>query len=139
MIPEFNKDGYLPKGLHKATLSEIKQRFGSDASRRKELFKGLQSLVQLLCKHKASIKRFLLNGSFVTSKESPEDIDCILIVKNDFDFNFPEAEQLRTAKKLFNAHIFTFTESDVIRYRRLVDFFGHDQDRKLKGLVEVIL
>ncbi len=139
MIPKFNKDGYLPGGIHKATLNEIKQRFGSGSSERKELFEGLQSLVQLLRKHKGGIKKFLLNGSYVASGESPRDFDCILILKKDFDFNFPEAEQLRAAKKLFGAHLFTFTEEDAIRYRRLIDFFGHDKGQKPKGLVEVIL
>ena len=139
MIPKSNKDGYLPKGIHKATLNEIKERFGSSSLERKELFEGLQSLVQLLHKHKKNIKRFLLNGSFVVSGESPKDFDCILIVQMDFAFGSPEAEKLRAAKELFSAHLFIFTEKDVSRYHRLVDFFGHDRDQKPKGLVEVIL
>ena len=139
MIPKLNEDGYLPKGIHKATLEEIKQRFGSSSSERKELFKGLQSLVQLLRKHKGNIKRFLLNGGYVASGESPKDFDCILIVQMDFDFGSPEAEKLRAAKELFGAHLFIFTEKDVSRYHRLVDFFGHDRDQKPKGLVEVVL
>ena len=139
MVPKFNANGYLPKGVHKATLSEIKQRFGSSASKRKELFKGFQTLVKLLRKHEKYIERFLLNGSFVTDKNSPKDFDCILIVKNDFDFSSPEAKQLLAAKWLFNAHIFTFTEEDVSRISKLTDFFGRDRDRKAKGLVEVML
>ena len=139
MIPKFNKDGYLPKGIYKATLNEIKGRFGSSSSERKELFEGLQSLTQLLYRYKKSVKRFLLNGSFVASGESPKDFDCILIVRMDFDFGSPEAEKLREAKKLFGAHLFIFTEKDASRYHRLVDFFGHDRDQKTKGLLEVVL
>lgn len=137
MIPRFNQDGYLPKGIHKATLKEIKQRFGSGSSQREGLFKGLQSLVRLLRRHKGSIKRFLLNGSYVVSWESPRDFDCILIVKENFDFSSAEAKKLERAKELFGAHLFTFTEEDVRRHRRLTDFFGHDRDEKPKGLVEV--
>lgn len=139
MTLRLNKDGYLPKGIHKATLNEIKQRFGSSSSKRKELFKGFQSLVQLLRKHKGDIKEFLLNGSFVTNKELPKDFDCILIVKKDFDFNSPEVKQLRRSKELFNGHILTAIEEDTIECHRLIDFFGHDRDRKPKGLVGVIL
>jgi len=139
MIPKFNKDGYLPKGIHRAIINEIKRRFGSSSSKRKELFKGFPKLIKLLRKHKKSIKKILLNGSFVTSKELPGDLDCILIVKNDFNFSSPEAKQLQSAKKLFNVHLFTFIEEDVVRYHRLIDFFGHDQDKKSKGLLEVIL
>jgi len=129
MTLRLNKDGYLPKGIHKATLNEIKQRFGSSSSKRKELFKGFQSLVQLLRKHKGDIKEFLLNGSFVTNKELPKD----------FDFNSPEVKQLRRSKELFNGHILTAIEEDTIECHRLIDFFGHDRDRKPKGLVGVIL
>ena len=89
MIPRSNADGYLPKGIHKAALNEIRERFGSSSLERKELFEGLQSLARLLHKHKKSIKRFLLNGSFVASSESPKDFDCILIVRLDFDFGSP--------------------------------------------------
>lgn len=139
MIPRSNADGYLPKGIHKATLNEIKERFGNSSLERKELFEGLQSLARLLHKHKKSIKRFLLNGSFVTSSESPKDFDCILIVRMGFDFGSPEVKKLLAAKKLFGAHLFIFTEKDVSRYHRLVDFFGHDRDQKPKGLVEVVV
>lgn len=139
MIPNLNKNGYLPAGLHKATLSEIKQRFGSNSEERKELFKGLQSLTQLLRKHKKHIKEFLVNGSFVTDKKVPKDFDCILVIKNGFDFNSPESKQLMQAKKLFNAHLFIFLEEDKNRYYELMDFFGHDNSFKSKGLVEVIL
>ena len=76
MIPRSNVDGYLPKGIYKAALNEIKERFGSSSLERKELF---------------------------------------------------------------GAHLFIFTENDVSRYHRLVDFFGHDRDQKPKGLVEVVV
>jgi len=139
MIPKFNKDGYLPKGIHQAAVNEIKQRFGSDSSKRKELFKDFQSLVQLLRKQKRSIKKFLLDGSFVTGKELPGDTDCILIVKAGFNFSSPGAKQLESAKRLFNVHLFTFMKEDAVRYHKLIDFFGHDQEGRSKGLLEVIL
>lgn len=120
-------------------MDEIKQRFGKGSQKREVLFRGLASLVGLLRKRKRSIKRFLLNGSFVTNKESPGDIDCILMLSNDFNFDDAEVEQLRRAKRLFGVHLFTFMEEDEAHYHRLVDFFGHSRDEKPKGLVEVIL
>lgn len=38
VIPEFNKDGYLPKGIHKTNLKVLEKRFGRGSTRRKELF-----------------------------------------------------------------------------------------------------
>ena len=139
MLPKFQKNGCLPGGLHKASLSEIKERFGSTSQERKELFRGLRSLIGLLQKHDKYIKKFLLNGSFVTAKEAPVDFDCILIVKEEFDFDSKEAKQLQFAHELFNAHLFTFSEKDMVRCRRLIDFFGLDRERQSKGLVEVLL
>jgi len=127
-------------GIHKAKIEEIEHKFGSGSVKRKELFIGLQKLIQLLHKHKESIKNFLLDGSFVTIKESPGDYDCILVVKKDFNFDSPEAKKLQHSKKFFYAHNFTCMEEDLDRCHRLLNLFGHDKDTgKPKGLVEVIL
>jgi len=140
MIPNFNKHGLLPKGIHKATIEEIKHKFGSSSAKRKELFIGFQKLIQLLYNQKRSIKSFLLDGSFVTNKESPGDYDCILVVKRDFNFDSPEAKKLLNAKELFYAHNFTCMEEDLDQYYRLFDLFSHEKyTERPKGLVEVIL
>ena len=139
MIPKFNEDGYLNKGIHKATLAEIRQRFGKGSKRRAELFEGIIAIVKLLHKHKKSISKFLLNGSYVTSKEEPGDFDYILIVKDDFDLSSLEAKQLFFSEELFNAHMLFVKESDTAGYHEGIDFFGYDRDGKAKGLVEVIL
>ena len=112
MIPRLNSYGYLPRGIHKASLREIKERFGSGSLRRKQLFKKLQSVVALLLLQKEHIQQFILDGSFVTSKNTPNDFDCVLIVKESFDFSIPAAKKLQLANKLFSAHMFTFTGSD---------------------------
>lgn len=139
MIPKFNHNGYLPKGAHKATLNEIKRRFSTNSPKRKELFEGFQVLTGLLHKHRTDIEVFLLNGSFVTAKESPEDYDCILVTKVSCKFSASEVKQLSAAKELFNAHLLIFSEEDVEEYHGFVDFFGHDPLLLPKGMVEVIL
>ena len=140
MIPNLNEYGLLPEGIHKATIEEIEHKFGSGSAKRKELFIGFQELIQLLYKHKRSIKSFLLDGSFVTDKESPGDYDCILIVKKDFDFNSPEAKIIKYAKNLFYAHNFTCMEEDLDLYHGLINLFGHEKyTGRPQGLVEVIL
>ena len=35
MIPDFDENGYLPPGIHKATLDEISERFGQESALRK--------------------------------------------------------------------------------------------------------
>ena len=47
MIPEFNDDGYLPPGLHRATLEEIAARFGRETELRRVQMESLGWLVDL--------------------------------------------------------------------------------------------
>jgi len=139
LIPNLNKDGYLPKVIHKATIEEIEKRFGIHNPNRKELFANLNSMFNLLHKHKAQIKSLLLNGSFVSDKEEPGDIDCILIVKKDFDFDAHEARLLNNSKNLFNIHLIRLMEEDYPQISHSINFFGHDREGKPKGILEVIL
>jgi hypothetical protein len=72
MIPEFANDGNLPPGVHVATWNEIVNRFGRTAKRR-QLLAGLE--VALVPLREAGCRRLYLNGSFVTDKAEPGDID----------------------------------------------------------------
>lgn len=139
MIPKFNKNGYLPAGIHKASVGEIKKRFGTNPAPRKELFNNFLAIVRLLQKQREWIKNFFLDGSFVTSKESPGDFDCILIIKDSFDFLSPEAKQLINSKKLYNCHLLIVMENDSSECKKMIAFFGHDREEKPKGLLEVLL
>lgn len=130
---------YLPRGIHKATTVEIKHKFGDSSDRRRQLFEMLEFLVSLLHKQKRGIKMFILGGSFVTKKQSPKDIDCILVVNRNFDFSSDEVKQLQNARKLSSdVHLFIFTEEQDKEYRGLIDWWSNTEWGQ-KGLVEVIL
>ncbi len=139
MIPQFNQDGYLPMGIHKATQNEIKIRFGIGSNQRIMLFKRLVKLLKLLKNQSKHIQLFLLNGSFVYNKDSPKDLDCILVLKKDFDYSSPESQLLRQAKKVFHTHLFTFDEDDEPGYKRILEFFCYDREGNPKGILEVLL
>jgi hypothetical protein len=47
MIPDYNDDGYLPVGIHPATLDEIAARFGRDSDLRMAQIESLQWLVDM--------------------------------------------------------------------------------------------
>lgn len=78
-IPDFNELGLLPEGLHTATLDEIRQRFGRPtlSNRRYELFQGLRELLDELAGSQI-VDHIIVNGSFVTEKQDPGDIDLIV-------------------------------------------------------------
>ena len=73
MIPDFDpKTGYLPPGVHDASWKEVAERFAANPYRQR-LVAGLLAALRNLAA--AGCKRALLDGSFVTAKETPSDFD----------------------------------------------------------------
>ena len=72
MLPPFNKDGMLPPGVHKASWRRFAERFGTTA-RRRSLLAGLKAALNAL--RAAGCRKVFIDGSFVTTKESPGDCD----------------------------------------------------------------
>ena len=138
MIPEFNKYGNLPAGIYKSSIASIEKIFGKNSEKRILLFNNFRKLLKLLFPFKKNIKHIILDGSFVTSKESPADIDCIMIIENDFRFTPEIVEKLCDSKKLYNIHLFMFEEKNIESYREILNFFSKDRDLKPKGIIEVI-
>ena len=91
-IPPFREDGYLPEGVHSADMEEIRQRFGSATPRRRELMQHVDLWVELARLIGAS--RLLLDGSFVTRKLSPNDVDAVILLPADFDDRLREFDSI---------------------------------------------
>lgn len=72
-IPKLQSNTELPPGEHLASLHEIEQVYGLSTDQRKTLMKGLLNAVSNL--EAAGIRTIWINGSFVTSKKEPNDID----------------------------------------------------------------
>lgn len=67
------KNGMLPAGEHLATLDEVEHTFGSQNDQRRYLMRGLRSACEMF--RAANVDRIWVDGSFVTDKEEPNDID----------------------------------------------------------------
>jgi hypothetical protein len=80
-IPNLNEQGLLPPGMHNCSLEEIGERFGTFQStdRRPRLYEKLQVFLQQVRSIDLAIA-VIVNGSFVTSKADPNDIDLIISV-----------------------------------------------------------
>lgn len=133
MIPPFNEDGYLPAGVHLATLDEVATRFGQETEIRRAQLESLRWLVDLA--KTAGVERLVINGSFVTDIEEPNDVDCVLLMGP----NFPADDAAES--ELLNG--LPFIEIQLVRQARftmLVErFFASDRHLRPKGMVEVIL
>lgn len=72
MIPPFSPEGNLPPGIHEATWQEIQERFGWNTERQRML-EGLRKALLIL--KEAGCQTAYINGSFVTTKDIPNDFD----------------------------------------------------------------
>jgi len=138
MIPEFNKYGNLPAGIYKSSITCIEKKFGTNSEKRILLFNNFRKFLELISAFKVKVKHLIVDGSFVTSKESPGDIDCIMIIENNFRFTPEIVKKLCASKKLYNIHLFMFEEKNIESYRDILNFFSKDRDLKPKGIIEVI-
>ncbi|HVT89400.1 MAG TPA: hypothetical protein VHD56_11150 [Tepidisphaeraceae bacterium] len=77
MIPPFDEHGYLPSGVHQATLDEVIDLFETGTEQREAQGQSLLWLAPLC--QRAGITRLLINGSFVTTKDDPNDVDCVAL------------------------------------------------------------
>ena len=81
-LPKFRADGYLPEGLYLASESEIIFRLGSSTRRRRMLTLRLRRWIELA--RVIGGKHLLIDGSFVTAKAEPHDIDSVILLPSNF-------------------------------------------------------
>ena len=74
---KFNEYGYLPKGVHRMTLEEVEETFSKNKSlKRQEIMAEYKKHLNDLITTGYYIDHWI-DGSFVTSKENPKDIDTL--------------------------------------------------------------
>ena len=81
-IPPLQVNGTLPPGEHLATAAEIVAAFPAMTIERQDLNKALQDAIPALMKLKAIASDMVvyIDGSFITSKPSPNDIDILVLM-----------------------------------------------------------
>jgi len=88
MIPAFNEHGCPPEGIYDCTMKEATQRFGvfQSSDRRPRLWARFTEFIRQL-KGCGFVETVIVDGSFVTSKPAPSDIDLVLVVATSHDFS----------------------------------------------------
>lgn len=87
-FPPLNEDGLLPPGIHDCSLQELGERFGTfhSTDRRPRLYEKLQEYLTQV-RSTGLVVAVIVDGSFVTSKPDPGDIDLILVLPSHHDFS----------------------------------------------------
>jgi hypothetical protein len=81
-IPALTTEGWLPTGVHVCTVAEIEAAFGmgGGSGRRMRLFNALREhLTNPIVRR--YVEHVLVNGSFVSQKADPGDVDMVLGVR----------------------------------------------------------
>jgi predicted nucleotidyltransferase len=156
MIPDFTDKGYLPEGYHKTTLNEFKDRFSKNKSqKRQEIIKEYEKHLKEILNTNL-VTAHWINGSFVTDKKEPEDIDILtefdsvktdnLDMKAQIDYIIFNAQ--RKYHNLCDSHrIFKYPESMKKEYKTYISvktkylclLFNSDREYNLKGVINLSL
>lgn len=82
-LPEMNARGDLPAGVYRAHLDEVIARFGSGSAQRVAVTNRLRRIHELVIET-GSLDRLIVFGSYISDKVSPNDIDAILVMQDQF-------------------------------------------------------
>ncbi|WP_322354281.1 DUF6932 family protein [Dehalococcoides sp.] len=142
MIPDFDSDGLLPPGLHWATWQELSDRFGTNAHRIL-LLSGMRQALESL--KAAGCNAVYIDGSFVTSKDTPGDFDACWDPTNVDPYRldpvllkFEPGRKIQKAK--YGGELFISTMRNGNPGPAMLDFFQNDKNTgRRKGIVAIDL
>src|SRR3954453_6919559 len=77
MLPAFDDYGNLPAGIHRCAVEKLVERFGSGSDEREAEVAELLHFITAA--RRAGVIRLMVNGSFVTGKLSPNDVDVVIL------------------------------------------------------------
>jgi hypothetical protein len=151
MLPPFD-DGVLPDGVHDATPAEVVAAFG-----RFQRTDGRPRLTDRLVAYLEDARRsgivaaIVIDGSYVTAKDDPEDVDLIVVIRPEvdvtrlrpFEYNTISKRMIRSLHK-FDAVAVYAGDSEELKW---LNYFSQVNplkphpytSRVTKGLVRVVM
>jgi hypothetical protein len=141
-LPDFDEKGELPAGLHLASLNELAARFGG-TPRRQEVTARLLHIYEL-ARATGKLDRFIVFGSYVTSKPAPNDVDIFLVMAKEFEVGDYSGEtrmlfSQMQAQDYFGASIFWVASgTSFATLEFLIAGWQTKRDKTRRGIVEVV-
>jgi len=138
-IPPLQNNGDLPPGEYSASLDEVEVRFGQSNEQRKKLMQGLRDASDNFSL--AGVHKIWVNGSFVTSKKEPNDIDGCWEYSNTVDISILDdvflSNTRNDAKAKYGLDFFISNVIEAGSGLPFPHFFQVNRDGKLKGIIVV--
>ena len=129
--------------MHQATLDEVLAQFGSGTAQRQAVTARLRR-IYYLARATRTLERLILFGSYITAKPDPNDVDIILVMRDDFDVQVCDEESRPLfdhprAAEAFGASVFWIRPALLV-LETLEACIAHWQvtrDQTRRGIVEV--
>lgn len=142
-LPPFDENGDLPPGVHRATLSEVTDRFDLGELQRRAVAGRLTRIYELVAST-GQLARFVVFGSFVTAKAEPNDVDIVLLMEDAFDLSSVSGETAivfrhAEADAHFGASVFWARRSGAIGGEEaMIEYWQVRRDGGRRGIIEII-
>ena len=134
MLPLFDDFGNLPRGIHRCSMAELVARFGSGSDERAAEISELLRFVEAA--RTAGVHRLLVNGSFVTDRLSPNDVDVVFVPGIDY----PRQSQPLDGDDSVWPYLHIIVAADDADFEAwATQQFATDRKKRPKGVVEVLL
>jgi hypothetical protein len=142
-LPEFDEQGDLPVGVYQVTLAEVLTRVGHGTPQRQAVTAQFVRIYEL-ARATGKLLRFVIFGSYVTAKPAPNDIDIVLVMRDDFEVAECDAQaqplfdHLR-AQQLFSASVFAVRPSTALlaTVDEFISYWQIKRDQSKRGIIEV--
>jgi hypothetical protein len=134
MLPAFDDQGNLPPGVHLCTTEELAARFGGGSEERATEMSELLLFIEAA--RKAGVRRLMVNGSFVTGKLAPNDVDVVFLPGPDYPHQGPKLDSDELVWPFLQI-IVAADDADFDAWA--TKQFSTDRRKHPKGVVEVIL
>lgn len=143
-LPDFNEAGDLPAGIHRAQMADVIARFGGGSVKRVLVTERLRHIYALATRTEL-LTRFIVFGSYVTSKPEPNDVDVVMVMDNAFSLKICPSECLGlfdhpTAQARYGASIFWVRPNALIGGETVEEFIAYWQikrDKTMRGILEI--
>lgn len=141
MIPEFTENGLLPPGIYETALGELHEKMGW-SRRRLALLEGLEGALELMAA--SGVRRVYVDGSFVTDKDRPNDIDGCYDLQEGATAEeleamapiFPPSPANRAkAKEIYGVDFFPAAATELGSGQPFIRFFQKDRQGRERGVL----
>lgn len=136
MLPDFDENGNLPEGEHLATVDQVVEKYNVHSWRtRGPITSALQVFLNEIRIYFGIIRRLYIDGSYVTSKPAPNDVDVTIVFSDDYDLD-AEAWRIESSNKSkgkIDLHL--FKENDIGLERHLNAWKTYRDKNVPKGII----